>query len=114
MLCGGVDTGGSEFEANKPGAGDAVALGFGAGELPLAGGFFSKAGKIFAWAGRVKRSVDHIPRRIHLNFHNHVETAVNRVEGLLRGLRQDFVEDFATPGNFGRGLCARGGRGFRA
>jgi len=51
LLRGGVNAGGSEFEADEPGAWDAVAGGFGAGELPLAGGLFGEAGKITARAG---------------------------------------------------------------
>ena len=40
LLRGGVNAGGCEFEADEPGAGNAVARDFGAGELPLAGGLF--------------------------------------------------------------------------
>ena len=100
LLRGGVDTCGRKFKANEPGAGDAVAGGFGAGELPLARGLFGEAGKILTGARRIKFRADDIPRCVHLNFHKHMKRAMNGVERFLRRFGQDFIQDFAAADSF--------------
>src|ERR1700722_428701 len=105
-----MDAGGSEVEADEPRAGDSVAGGFGAGELPLARGLLGEAGEIFAGTGRVEIRIDYISCRVQLDFHDDVEGAVDGGERFLRRFRQDFVQDFAAPDNRAGCFCAGSGR----
>lgn len=65
------------MEADEPFAGDAVAVDFGRGEFPAAGGLQGEISEIFAGAGPVEFGFSNIAGRVYVNADRDADGAVN-------------------------------------
>ena len=99
-----------EFEADEPVAGGAVAVHFGSGEFPTAGGLQSEIGEILARAGGFEFGLGDISRGLDVNVDSHANFAMDGATSLFGDVGQDLVEDFAASGRGIGGLGRVGGR----
>src|SRR5216684_1152075 len=100
----GLRAGLGKFEADEPGAGDAVAIHFGCGEFPAAGGLESEVGEIFARPGGLEIGLGDVPGGPEVDADCHANFAVNGVASFVGHLGQNLVKDFTTRGRGGRGF----------
>ena len=103
------------MEANEPFTGDTVAVDFGGGEFPAAGGLQGEIREIFAGAGPVEFGCGNVAGRVYVDVDADADGAVNGGASFIGDGGQNLVEDFtASGGRFGRRWCVRGGKRVRA
>ena len=111
----GFGAGGGEVEADEPFAGDAVAVDFGGGEFPAAGGLQGQIGEIFAGAGPVEFGCGNVAGWVYVDADPDANSAVNGGASFIGDGGQNLVENFtAGGGRFGRRWRVCGGERVRA
>ncbi len=98
LLWNGLGAGWRELEADEPITGDAVTAHFGRSELPAAGGFESKVGKILTGATRIERGFSNIACGVDVHADADAHDALNGGASLLGDLGQNLFEDFTARG----------------
>ena len=103
------------MEADEPFTGDAVAVDFGGGEFPAAGGLQGEISEIFAGAGPVEFGCGNVAGGVYVDADADANSAVNGGASFIGHGGQNLVEDFtAGGGRFGRRWRVCGGERVRA
>ena len=87
-----------EFEADEPVAGGAVALEFGGGEFPAAGGLEGEVGEISAGAGGIEFGGGDGSSGFDVDVDGDADFSLDGGAGFFRDVGQDLIEDFSTAG----------------
>jgi hypothetical protein len=93
-LCAGL----GEFEADEPVAGGAVAVEFGGGEFPTAGGLDGEVSEIFAGARSIELGGGDVARGLDVNADGDADFALDSGAGFVGDVGQNLIEDFPMSG----------------
>ena len=79
----GLGGGGGEFKADEPIAGEAVAVEFGRGEFPAAGGLEGEIGEILAGAGGIEFGLGDVASGFDVDADSNANFALNGGAGFF-------------------------------